>query len=722
MVLRTKGSSHKQDLEGFGPYNPWQFLTYLPVFVDEFKPLGFQAATPSEQGLVKVLSRAIHSRSKQVLWPSAPQPFQLYPNSPITSVVALSSTVGHVLARAEGRWGATSLARGWSPDGEAAYRLVCYGNVVQIIHNALHVIPPHTVNVTRAAGAAHGGLAFGSTIAGRGPLKEQVRVVRLQDSILAWPDFDAQFPEPMRTQNMYGVWSGQLHAHCAEAAAWIAVRIRWLLLAAEAFGITIHSLSISVRRLAETNPKTERSYFQDLHDIKNEAQFWTLLAKARALQVCCHNCKEFVQQLIPDFTFVDVANVQLEWRRRDAISWFERRWGASRSADVALQITGTVEQSTDQGALFGMIQESREIRNVPIQRMFIFRSGTLAGRKRMEADELHPMVKHSDVQGPAWPESPGLGLALTGSGLEFLKPKPSEKIRNRSRAEGRPLTIPATRTRDGIDTGDDGRDLVDRGGRRGITKDLAKQHKISWINDIYLVLSRLPVPIYWDLTQPNALSKTTVVGLLKSLTSSMEEFIQASILSYSKTRDLFAEQLEMVNKKKLVRKVLFFRHYLQARAYSNIFEYEKLLVLPLRLSPGTARNVIIHQPACQSDPCVTTWNLSVFDTVFDRAVREASAIVRRVGGPGVVCDAVGAVAFERVSEDDEVLEWITIRARGGEGDSEDALDCKGAADDSDEGGDNHSLSRYSDFLLGAKKTVDPTGPIESLGVIKSGGG
>lgn len=108
------------------------------------------------------------------------------------------------------------------------------------------------------------------------------------------------------------------------------LRIRWLLLAAEAFGITIHSLSISVRRLAGTNPETERSYFQDLHDVKNEAQFWTLLAKARALQVCCNNCKELVQQLIPEFAFVDVAKVQLERRRRDAISWFERRWGDSR--------------------------------------------------------------------------------------------------------------------------------------------------------------------------------------------------------------------------------------------------------------------------------------------------------------------------------------------------------------------------------------------------------
>jgi hypothetical protein len=41
-----------------------------------------------------------------------------------------------------------------------------------------------------------------------------------------------------------------------------------------------------------------------------------------------------------------------------------------------------------------MIQESRGIRDVPIQRMLIFRSGALAGRKRIEAvgpgDEARP--------------------------------------------------------------------------------------------------------------------------------------------------------------------------------------------------------------------------------------------------------------------------------------------------------------------------------------------
>jgi hypothetical protein len=35
----------------------------------------------------------------------------------------------------------------------------------------------------------------------------------------------------------------------------------------------------------------------------------------------------------------------------------------------------------------------------------------------------------SDAQGPAWPESPGLGLAWAGSGLEFLKPEPEPTSR-----------------------------------------------------------------------------------------------------------------------------------------------------------------------------------------------------------------------------------------------------------------------------------------------------
>ncbi|KAJ6603153.1 hypothetical protein B0H10DRAFT_1957894 [Mycena sp. CBHHK59/15] len=91
---------------------------------------------------------------------------------------------------------------------------------------------------------------------------------------------------------------------------------------------------------------------------------------------------------------------------------------------------------------------------------------------------------------------------------------------------------------------------------------LAKQRKISWINDICIVLSKLPIPVYWDLSHRHAITEKTVDGLLNSLKYSMEESIQAEIMSYSKTRDLFAEQLEVVEKK-LVRKVLCFRSYLR---------------------------------------------------------------------------------------------------------------------------------------------------------------
>jgi hypothetical protein len=59
----------------------------------------------------------------------------------------LKSRSGHLFARGEGRWGAASSARGWSRDSEAAYRLVCYGYAVQILHDALEVRLPHTVNL-----------------------------------------------------------------------------------------------------------------------------------------------------------------------------------------------------------------------------------------------------------------------------------------------------------------------------------------------------------------------------------------------------------------------------------------------------------------------------------------------------------------------------------------------------------------------------------------------
>ncbi|KAJ7271353.1 hypothetical protein B0H12DRAFT_1093018, partial [Mycena haematopus] len=38
-------------------------------------------------------------------------------------------------------------------------------------------------------------------------------------------------------------------------------------------------------------------------------------------------------------------------------------------------------------------------------------------------------VGSSDAQGPAWPESPGVGLAWVGSGSGFCKPKPKPSNR-----------------------------------------------------------------------------------------------------------------------------------------------------------------------------------------------------------------------------------------------------------------------------------------------------
>ncbi|KAJ7159833.1 hypothetical protein C8R43DRAFT_880676 [Mycena crocata] len=107
--------------------------------------------------------------------------------------------------------------------------------------------------------------------------------------------------------------------------------------------------------------------------------------------------------------------------------------------------------------------------------------------------------------------------------------------------------------------------------------DLARQHKISWINDICVVLSKLPIPVYWDLTRADAISVKTADVLLASVKHSMEEYIQASMMSYSKTRDLFADRLELVEKK-LVRKVLFFRHYLNVSNEKHRRALTKLLL------------------------------------------------------------------------------------------------------------------------------------------------
>ncbi|KAJ7694765.1 hypothetical protein B0H17DRAFT_1131702 [Mycena rosella] len=88
--------------------------------------------------------------------------------------------------------------------------------------------------------------------------------------------------------------------------------------------------------------------------------------------------------------------------------------------------------------------------------------------------------------------------------------------------------------------------------------DLARQFKLSWVNDIVIVLSDLPIPVYWKVTSNTAVEVKTIDGLIADVTHSMEACIQAELSAYSRTRDLLPDRVVMEDDK-WVHTVLAFR-------------------------------------------------------------------------------------------------------------------------------------------------------------------
>ncbi|KAJ7117260.1 hypothetical protein C8R43DRAFT_902130 [Mycena crocata] len=94
--------------------------------------------------------------------------------------------------------------------------------------------------------------------------------------------------------------------------------------------------------------------------------------------------------------------------------------------------------------------------------------------------------------------------------------------------------------------------------------DLARQLKMSWINDIVIVLSNLPIPVYWTVSAANAIELKAIDGLLADVKHSMETCVQAELRAYSRTRDLLPDRVVMFQGK-WEHKVLAFRAYLRVR-------------------------------------------------------------------------------------------------------------------------------------------------------------
>jgi hypothetical protein len=93
---------------------------------------------------------------------------------------------------------------------------------------------------------------------------------------------------------------------------------------------------------------------------------------------------------------------------------------------------------------------------------------------------------------------------------------------------------------------------------------LAREKRISWINDLRIILSRLYIPVQLDISGP--LEVLDVQNAMKLVKSSMEAWVDHEIKTSARTRDLLVGRLERDNETgNLIKKTMDFRHYLRVK-------------------------------------------------------------------------------------------------------------------------------------------------------------
>ncbi|KAJ6603334.1 hypothetical protein DFH09DRAFT_1301152 [Mycena vulgaris] len=93
---------------------------------------------------------------------------------------------------------------------------------------------------------------------------------------------------------------------------------------------------------------------------------------------------------------------------------------------------------------------------------------------------------------------------------------------------------------------------------------LARNKKLSWVNDLRIVLPRLYIPVELDIS--DALEILAIEAVMKLLKQLMEAWIDHEIETSSRTKDLLTGRLEIdKDSGKFIRKSLDFRHYLRVK-------------------------------------------------------------------------------------------------------------------------------------------------------------
>ncbi|KAJ7635537.1 hypothetical protein DFH06DRAFT_1479162 [Mycena polygramma] len=93
---------------------------------------------------------------------------------------------------------------------------------------------------------------------------------------------------------------------------------------------------------------------------------------------------------------------------------------------------------------------------------------------------------------------------------------------------------------------------------------LARVRKISWVNDLRIVLGGLHIPVLLDIE--NDLTVPRVEDAMKTVKKSMEAWVDHEIHNSARTKDLLTGRLEMDKETGgLIKKSLDFRHYLRVK-------------------------------------------------------------------------------------------------------------------------------------------------------------
>jgi hypothetical protein len=93
---------------------------------------------------------------------------------------------------------------------------------------------------------------------------------------------------------------------------------------------------------------------------------------------------------------------------------------------------------------------------------------------------------------------------------------------------------------------------------------LAREKRISWINDLRIILSRLYIPVQLDIS--GSLELVDVQNAMKLVKMSMEAWVDHEIETSARTKDLLVGRLEKDSETgKLVKKTKDFRHYLRVK-------------------------------------------------------------------------------------------------------------------------------------------------------------